>query len=619
VPVGISAALGFWYFTIHQPPIPQRPLRIGFENLPPDAIRTDSGFAGPTIEIVSEAAKRAGIALHWVETGTSSDEAFRRGLVDLWPLMADLPDRRKRLHITRPWLHRSHLLLLRVDSAPPDRRFSGRIAHFRMPLYSRLVREGFPEAQLVEVADTAEVMSEVCNGTVYAGFLNDRTALTLLREKPPQCSSVQLHVQALPDLTIQLGTASTFEAAGAADKIRREIGNLFREGALAATMAKSSHYGLDNTWATYDLLEAAEHARRTAWALGGLGIALAVTVWQATALRQRKRAEGALRESEERFRAIFRQVAVGVAQMNLAGEATMVNDRYCEVLGYTREQLLGKRLVDQLHPDDSAAVLANRRRLLEGEAPSYSTEARYVRNDGAILWVRLYGSLVRDGDSRPKYLVAVIDDITKRRQTEAALQESEARFRNMADTAPVMIWVAGPDKLFTFVNKTWLDFTGRAMEQELGNGWAGGVHSEDLDHCSQAYRSAFDARRNFQIECRLRRADGQYRWVLCTGVPRFGPGGVFAGYIGSALDITDVKRAQEEALARQKLESLGVLAGGIAHDFNNLLGSILTTTELALSELAAGSPAYDGRAHPPTMGLSQLRMLRIAPPRLCAR
>src|SRR5262245_13099222 len=107
---GILAGLGFWYFAHRLSPIPQRPLRIGFEQNPPFQIRTDSGFGGLAIEIVSEAAKRAGVRLQWIETGTSSDEAFRKGLVDLWPLMADLPERRKRVYFSRPWLHSSHVM-----------------------------------------------------------------------------------------------------------------------------------------------------------------------------------------------------------------------------------------------------------------------------------------------------------------------------------------------------------------------------------------------------------------------------------------------------------------------------------------------------------------------------
>jgi two-component system CheB/CheR fusion protein len=183
-----------------------------------------------------------------------------------------------------------------------------------------------------------------------------------------------------------------------------------------------------------------------------------------------------------------------------------------------------------------------------------------------------------------------IDDVTERKErSDAMLLESEHRFRNIADTAPVMIWVSGPDKGCTFFNKGWLDFTGRAMQKEIGNGWAENVHPEDLDRCWIVYSTSFDARRTFQMEYRLRRADGEYRWLLDIGVPRFEPRDVFAGYVGSCIDITEVKRAHEENLAKRKLESVGTMAGGVAHDFNNLLGAILAHSELALAELASGS------------------------------
>ena len=147
-------------------------------------------------------------------------------------------------------------------------------------------------------------------------------------------------------------------------------------------------------------------------------------------------------------------------------------------------------------------------------------------------------------------------------QDAVARRDSEDRFRNMADCAPVMVWASGQDGDYTFFNKEWLAFTGRPMEQELGSGWTASVHPDDLDLClSASHIPAFAARREFRIDFRLRRADGAYRAVLDHGVPRFEAGQMFAGFVGGCIDITELKQAQEENLARQKLESVGRLAG----------------------------------------------------------
>ncbi len=128
---------------------------------------------------------------------------------------------------------------------------------------------------------------------------------------------------------------------------------------------------------------------------------------------------------------------------------------------------------------------------------------------------------------------------------ERTIRESEQRFRLVADTAPVMIWMSGADKLCNYFNQRWLEFTGRPLEAELGNGWAEGVHPEDLNRCMHTYTQAFDRRESFQMEYRLRRHDGEYRWLSDIGVSRLNPDGSFAGYIGSCIDVTDAKLAQE--------------------------------------------------------------------------
>src|SRR5215472_3922960 len=156
------------------------------------------------------------------------------------------------------------------------------------------------------------------------------------------------------------------------------------------------------------------------------------------------------------------------------------------------------------------------------------------------------------------FLAALIEE---RATGENELRESESRFQIVADAAPVLIWMSGVDKLCTFFNKPWLDFTGRSIEQELGNGWAEGVHQDDLERCLQVYASAFDARQSFVMQYRLRRHDGEYRWVSDQGVPRYDTQGTFAGYIGSCVDVTELVN-KDQAL-RESEERMRVAAEAV--------------------------------------------------------
>jgi formate hydrogenlyase transcriptional activator len=158
---------------------------------------------------------------------------------------------------------------------------------------------------------------------------------------------------------------------------------------------------------------------------------------------------------------------------------------------------------------------------------------------------------------RLRLLGEIFANALERQHAQGVLRESEARFRQMADASPVMIWMSGLDKGCTYLNEGWLELTGRTMEQELGDGWAEGVHPDDLQRCLDTYGKAFDAREKFSMEYRLRRCDGEYRWIWDIGVPRFGAGGRFEGYIGSCVDITERKHMEEELQARlREIEDL---------------------------------------------------------------
>ena len=267
-----------------------------------------------------------------------------------------------------------------------------------------------------------------------------------------------------------------------------------------------------------------------------------------------------MRIDNEMYHRIVEAVPEGIWVVDPQGLTIFNNRRMAEILGVGYESMRGQSCFDCVFPDELADAQQLFARTLGGDLRPFDFRIR--RADGSPIWVSISAMPVYDDAGTTVGMLGLFADITERRQAGAALLESEERFRNMADSAPVLIWLTGQDKVLSFFNKTWLDFVGRTLEQELNNGWAQNVHADDVDQCFASYSAAFDARQRFHIESRLGRADGEYRWMLCTGIPRY--------------DITDLRRAQDEAVARQKLESLGVLAGGIAHDFNNLLGSILT-------------------------------------------
>lgn len=185
--------------------------------------------------------------------------------------------------------------------------------------------------------------------------------------------------------------------------------------------------------------------------------------------------------------------------------------------------------------------------------------------------------------------------VEEQKKKSKILSESESRFRLMANTAPALMWMSGSDKRFIFFNKAWLDLTGRALDQELENGWIEGLHPEDSPSFLEAYGKCFDARESFSFEHRLRRHDGQYCWVLNNGVPRFQSDGTFVGYIGSAIDITMHKEAeinfryQREHLARMsRIATMGELAASLAHELNQPLTAILANAQAAERMMTAG-------------------------------
>jgi len=196
-------------------------------------------------------------------------------------------------------------------------------------------------------------------------------------------------------------------------------------------------------------------------------------------------------------------------------------------------------------------------------------------------------------------ITALLWQRTRRRKAEAELaaalvvaQESEQRFRRVANTAPVMIWMSGTDKLFTYVNQPWLDFTNRSLAQELGNGWLENIHGEDVAACFETYTEAFDRREPFTMQYRLRRHDGEYRWVLDRGIPRFDGNNSFAGYIGSCVDITERKLAEEalSSVSRRLIDAQEQERTRIARELHDDINQRIAMVGIELDVLQQSLP-----------------------------
>ena len=267
-------------------------------------------------------------------------------------------------------------------------------------------------------------------------------------------------------------------------------------------------------------------------------------------ITDRREAEEAIRRSEERYRELFENANDLVYTHDLENRLTSLNRAAELAFGYTRDEALGMdvdRVVSPEHVERTSAMTAFK---LAGGGPTvYETEA--LARDGRRTPLEISSSLLlRDG--APVGVQVIGRDITERKRAEEAVRESEARFRTMADSAPVLLWMADAEGKPAFFNRGWLDFTGRTLEEALGDGWKG-LHPDDLEPSRRAFHAAVERRSDYELEYRLLRRDGEYRWIRDRAVPRFFPDGGFAGLTGVATDITERKLAQEVLRRREAI------------------------------------------------------------------
>ena len=337
----------------------------------------------------------------------------------------------------------------------------------------------------------------------------------------------------------------------------------------------------------------------------------------------RHEAARALSESELRFRSFVENSTDVVWIVDAeVGRLEYLSPSYERVWGESRERVMQDlgHWSATLHPEDIGHTRDSLPRVLAGE--TRCIEYRIVRPDGAVRWIRDTGFPIPDPDGRIRRVGGLARDITEQKAAEHGLAASEARFRHMADSAPALIWMTDADGQVTFANMHFGHMFGQHVAEVLGNCWTKIVLAEDLRPFRTAFVNALRAHVPFRTEVRVRDKDGQIRWLRCDGVPRLNDAGLFLGYTGCAVDITEARVAADilearvaertlalrqavdalhvEALERerteaalrqsQKMEAVGQLTGGIAHDFNNMLQAIGSGLELMHKRIAQGRP-----------------------------
>jgi PAS domain S-box-containing protein len=298
---------------------------------------------------------------------------------------------------------------------------------------------------------------------------------------------------------------------------------------------------------------------------------------------------------------IIEQSPDAIVVADATGRILLVNRRTEVLFGYSRQELMSQSIELLLSEWFARSERRPSPRTHDGAPGARPIQYRLERlgrsRDGREFPVEIsLGPMFSQEEGDDPLVINCIREVSELNQVQegqaaapATPLQSEEWFRSMADTAPVLLWVAGTDALVTFVNVPWLRFTGRRVEQELGNGWTEGVHPDDYQRCLETYLTAFHARQSFTMEYRLRRFDGEYRWLVDTGVPRFAQDGSFEGYIGSAIDITEreqLKQEREEAEAREWAASevahhMDQFFAVAAHDIRSPVTAVVGNVQLA--------------------------------------
>jgi PAS domain S-box-containing protein len=333
--------------------------------------------------------------------------------------------------------------------------------------------------------------------------------------------------------------------------------------------------------------------------------------------RKRSEAEAALRRASERLEVATRSAHVGIWDWNIADNKVFWDDEMYQLYGVPRDQFVPTYQAFELmiHPDDRPRVLEGIERAVRGEK-EYAGEFRIVCPDKSIRYLRANAAILRDNSGKPLRMLGTNWDITRRKQAEEALRESEEIKRMITESVPQLVWMCRPDGWNIYFNQRWVDYTGLSLDESYGHGWNKPFHPDDQLRAWNAWKRATETGGSYDLECRLRRADGAYRWFLIRGLPVRNSQGAILKWFGTCTDIDDRKKAEEEiealnarleqhsanlekevsertAKLRNSIESLQTLTYSMAHDLFAPIRAMAGYTHFLLNDVPLNETGKD--------------------------
>lgn len=287
------------------------------------------------------------------------------------------------------------------------------------------------------------------------------------------------------------------------------------------------------------------------------------------------------------FRSVIEKVTVGIAVLDLEGRIQYANPAYCEMAGYAAARLHNRNFISLTHPDEQPDAGSQLSNLLSGAQEDLRLEVRTVRKGGSTRRVKISGSLVRNGSGDPEAAIAVVEDITSQNASEDALHEALAEQAQLFEAIPQMVWMTDAAGEPEYVNERWRNFTGTNLPSGRDSEPFGGVdliHPEDRERTAEMFVDALRTMHPYEVEHRMRRADGSYRWVVARAQPLIDEVGKVAHWFGTSTDIHERKSAENLLRRTEKLAAAGRLAATVAHEINNPLEAVGNLIYLALHE-----------------------------------